>query len=227
VLPWCHLPPADAPAVAPLPARTAGHITFGSFAEFAALNRGVTGVWIELLERCAGSRLMVTGAPEGEARRRFALRFTEHGIDPSRLEIRGIVSAPEQLDLLRRADVVLDPFPASAGREAFYSLWMGVPVVTLAGTSGFARFAAGVLQAAGLDEFVAESPGDYVDAAAKLAADIPALERLRKSLRERVAQSSLCDATPLARALEEAYRAMWRICCNRHTRKRESAAGLI
>lgn len=226
-LPWCHAMPVDAPAVAPLPALAAGHVTFGSFAGFAALNRGVTEVWIELLGRCQGARLLVTGAPEGDARRHFAERFAERGVDPSRLEIRGIVPPAEWLVLLCRADIALDPFPASAGREAFYALWMGVPVVTLAGTSGFARFAAGVLQTAGLDEFVAEYPDDYINVAAKLAADIPALKRLRETLRERVARSSLCDAPLLARSLEQTYRAMWRECCGRHTPKRESAAGPV
>jgi predicted O-linked N-acetylglucosamine transferase (SPINDLY family) len=220
-VPWCQVPPAGAPEVAPQPALATGHVTFGAFAEFAALNHAVTALWIELLRRCEDARLLVTGAPDGEARRRFAERFAERGVAPSRLEIRGIVAPAERLDLIRRVDITLDPFPASAGREAFYSLWMGVPVVTLAGTSGFARFAAGVLHAAGLDEFVAESPVDYVNIATRLAADRNALERLRASLRERVSQSSLCDAPLLARRLEHAYRAMWREYCSRHTPKRE------
>jgi predicted O-linked N-acetylglucosamine transferase (SPINDLY family) len=105
--------------------------------------------------------------------------------------------------------------------EAFSSLWMGVPVVTLAGPSGYARHAASLLQAVGLDDLVAEDAGEYVAAATKLAADRAALARLRESLRATVAASGLCDVRDFAARLEAAYRSMWRERCARYGEPRE------
>src|SRR5207244_2348737 len=53
----------------------------------------------------------------------------------------------------------------------------------------------------------------YVAAAAALAADIPALAELRRSLRERMRASPLCDGPAFARKFEAALRALWRDWC--------------
>ena len=47
-----------------------------------------------------------------------------------------------------------------------------------------------------------------METAARLASDL-ALGELRRGLRERVRSSPLCDGPRLARALEDAYRAVW------------------
>jgi predicted O-linked N-acetylglucosamine transferase (SPINDLY family) len=212
----CFRPPDNAPEVAPLPALESGHVTFGSFNNFTKLNHSVTDAWIALLETCAGSRLLLTGAPEGEARAGFAARFAARGIDASRVEFTGRLPLQAFRELHGRVDIALDPFPYAGGATTCESMWMGVPVVTLAGAFGFARTGISLLQGIGLESLVAEDVDEYVEIAARLAADLPSLAQLRQSLRERVRQSQLCDGVRFCKKLEAAYRGMWRERCGLH-----------
>jgi predicted O-linked N-acetylglucosamine transferase (SPINDLY family) len=90
---------------------------------------------------------------------------------------------------------------------------MGVPVVTLAGERHAARVGASLLSAAGFPAGIAERRADYVTTARLLAEQRQLLAALRANLRADMARSRLCDATGHARALEEAYRAVWQIWC--------------
>jgi predicted O-linked N-acetylglucosamine transferase (SPINDLY family) len=119
----------------------------------------------------------------------------------------------EYLAGYRRLDVVLDPFPYNGHTTSLDALWMGVPVVTLAGERAVAR--AGLSQSSnlGLTELVAFSEEDYVSMAVKLASDLPRLAELRRSLRSRMENSVLMDGARFARSIEAAYRAMWRQWC--------------
>ena len=210
---WCFLPPADAPAVSMLPALAARHITCCSFNNFTKLNHSVTAAWAALLSRCPGSRLIVAAVPEGASRERFLQRFVSSGVDPSRIELMGRLPQAAFRELHHRVDIALDPFPYAGGATSCESLWMGVPVVTLAGSFGFARSGASILQCLGLDRLVTEEVGEYVDCAARLAGDLVALQAMRAGMRERILASELADGPRFAAKLEDAYRGMWRDHC--------------
>jgi predicted O-linked N-acetylglucosamine transferase (SPINDLY family) len=90
---------------------------------------------------------------------------------------------------------------------------MGVPVVTAPGSRPSSRSTASVLSTAGLPEWIASSPEDYVRLAAESARDEARLLELRKSLRERLRQSPLMDEERFVRDVEAAYRLMWRNWC--------------
>jgi predicted O-linked N-acetylglucosamine transferase (SPINDLY family) len=210
---WCFRPPDDAPDVTPAPAIGAGHVTFGSFNNFAKLNHAVTDAWSSILHRCPDARLLVTATPEGEARARFLQRFAAHGVGAARIELIGRVRLAEFRALHGRVDIALDPFPYAGGATSCESLWMGVPVVTLAGTFGFARSGASLLNALQLDELVSENAGEYVECATHLAADHSRLQDLRRSLRGRMQDSELTDGVRFAAKLEAAYRGVWHDWC--------------
>jgi predicted O-linked N-acetylglucosamine transferase (SPINDLY family) len=86
---------------------------------------------------------------------------------------------------------------------------MGVPVVSLAGSFGFARSGATVLVNAGLAELVAADERQYLEIAQRLAGDVPALVELRGGMRERLGQSPLLDGPRFVAALERSYREAW------------------
>jgi predicted O-linked N-acetylglucosamine transferase (SPINDLY family) len=92
-------------------------------------------------------------------------------------------------------------------------MWMGVPVVTLAGGTHASRVGASLLGAAGLTELVAKSPDEFVSIAAGLGKDPARLSALRGELRGRLRESPLLDGANLARRLEGAYRVMWQKWC--------------
>jgi protein O-GlcNAc transferase len=188
-------------------------VTFGSFNNFTKLNHAVTNAWIAILERCAGSRLLLSGAPQGNARMAFAARFAERGIEASRIEFVDRLPLTAFRALHGRVDIALDPFPFAGGATTCESLWMGVPVVTLAGAFGFARTGVSLLHGIGLESLVAEDVDEYVEIARRTAADPQILRQLRDTLRERILGGGLCDGPRFAAKLEAAYRGMWRVRC--------------
>jgi len=136
------------------------------------------------------------------------------GIGPHRLELRG----PEpdyaaHLAVYEQMDMTLDPFPYHGTTTTCEALWMGVPVVSLAGQSHVARVGVSLLNNAGLPELVAESAEQYLQIAVHLARDLPRLQQLRSTLRQRLQASPLLDAPRFARNVEAAYRQMWRKWC--------------
>ncbi len=206
----CFRPPPEAPPVAPPPCLEAGHITFGSFNALAKVGREVVTLWAEVLGAVAGSRLLLKGAALGDAETRARLRdrFAACGIEPGRLELVGLTeTAADHLALYHRVDIAVDPFPYAGCTTTCEALWMGVPVVSLAGDRAVARFGLSILSRVGLEALVAGDTHGYVEIAAALAGDRARLAALRSELRGRVAET-LCDAGRFTRELEAAYRAM-------------------
>ena len=212
---WCYSPPADLPEVGEPPARANGHATFGSFNNVMKLSGSAIATWARLLLSVPGARLLVAAAGGEVAQRRLRRQFDAGGVDPGRLEIIGRLPAREFRRLYARVDIALDPFPCNGGTTTCETMWMGVPVVTLAGGGFPGRAGSSILAPAGLEDLIAPNETRYVEAAAALAADTARLERLRRSMRERLRASPLMDARRYVRALESHYREAWRGWCGR------------
>jgi predicted O-linked N-acetylglucosamine transferase (SPINDLY family) len=140
--------------------------------------------------------------------------FEKRGIGRDRLDFRGLHWAlTDHQSVYNEIDIALDPFPYNGATTTCESLWMGVPVITLAGKMHAGRVGVSILTQMDLTDFIADTPEDYVRIAVQLANNPIRLSELRGTLRQRMAFSPLCDAKAFARAVEEAYCAMWRKCC--------------
>ncbi len=205
----CYNAPADAPHPAP---RATGPITFGSFNGLAKLTPQMVELWAKLLGAVPGSRLLVKtyGLAAESARRALREAFSRHGIAGDRLELRPPDGGfAEHLAAYLELDIVLDVFPYNGTTMTCEALWMGVPVVTLAGATHVSRVGASLLERVGLRDLVAATPAEYLDIALRLARDEPRRRELRGSLRERMRRSPLTDARRFTRDLESAYHRLW------------------
>jgi len=119
----------------------------------------------------------------------------------------------EHLGRYGEVDIALDPFPFNGATTTFQALWMGVPVVSLAGETFINRAAGSILHHAGLGDLVVDTPEAYVACARELAGNLEQLRTWRATLRERVATSPLCNAPAYARSVETAFGDMWRKWC--------------
>lgn len=209
---WCSEPIETSVEVGPLPALATGRITFACFNNFAKINSFILGIWIEVLKKVGGSRLMLR-CPPGNCQTEIRKRFEAGGIEPDRLEFVGKESRPVYLERYNRVDICLDPAPFPGHTTSLDILWMGVPLVTLAGKTSVGRGGVSILSNVGLTELIARTPEEYISIAVKLAEDLPKLAELRLSLRQRVLASPLFDARSYARDTEAAYRQMWRNWC--------------
>jgi predicted O-linked N-acetylglucosamine transferase (SPINDLY family) len=205
---WCYPPPGEAPAPGPLPAMSAGHVTFGCLNSFWKINAKVLDVWVAILRGVPGSRLILH-APPGSHRDELLRFIAGEAVEPGRIRFEPRASGADYFAIYRGIDIALDPFPYPGGTTTCDALWMGVPVVTLAGTGAIARAGVSILSNVGLPSLIAGSTSQYPRIANELAADLPRLSRLRQSLRKQMARSPLMDGRRFAREMEDAYRRMW------------------
>ena len=132
----------------------------------------------------------------------------------SRVEFVSRIARAAYFALHGRIDIALDPFPYPGGTTTCDALWMGIPVVSLAGLIPMARAGASILHNANLPELVAESKDDYVRIATDLANDRDRLRRYRSTLREQFRTSPMMDEPGFTREFEAALRQMWTTWCD-------------
>jgi predicted O-linked N-acetylglucosamine transferase (SPINDLY family) len=118
------------------------------------------------------------------------------------------------LKLYSEIDISLDAFPWGGHTTACESTWMGVPMLTLYGSTYAGRLVSSVLTQMGLRDLIADTPAKYRDRAIELAGDLDHLADLRSRLRGMMQASPLCDGQGFTRNLEDAYRSMWRRACS-------------
>ena len=147
---------------------------------------------------------------DAAVRARIGVMFEQNVISPGRLDLLGESPHDALLAAYQNIDIALDPYPYSGGLTTCEALWMGVPVITLPGKAFAHRHAASHLHNAGLADWVADTPEKYLAIAAAQCNDLESLARLRSGLRQRIAQSPLCDAPRFAANLEAALRRIWR-----------------
>ncbi len=209
---WCYSAPSQAPAVAPLPALAAGHITFGCLNNFSKVSPRTLETWCQLLRDLPDSKL-VLHTLAGRHHRALFKYFTDQGIDPNRVEPIGFTSPDQYFNLYNRIDIALDPFPYSGGTTTLDALWMGVPVVSLAGRTSVSRGGMSILSNLGCPQWVASDPEQYRNIIKNFASDLPGLSSIRSGLRDKLSASILMDAPAFARDVEAAFHAMWHEWC--------------
>ena len=208
----CYQPPADAPEVAPLPALTSGHVTFGSFNNFSKINPGVLQLWSGVLKQVPGSRLLLKcpALTDATVRENVGAALQALGIGAERVDLMGHTrTRQEHMALYDRVDIALDTFPYNGTTTTCEALWMGVPVLSLEGRHHAGRVGASLLSGVGLTDWLASSSQTFVAAAQVHAADLSKLAKLREGLRGQIAGSSLCDAPGFTRRLENAMQQVW------------------
>jgi predicted O-linked N-acetylglucosamine transferase (SPINDLY family) len=209
---WCYDPLTREPAVNRLPALGNGYVTFGSLNNFCKVNDTTLGLWAKVLKAVDRSRLILL-ADEGSHRERTLEVFEQHGVERQRITFFARHPRPQYLALYHGIDLGLDTLPYNGHTTSLDAYWMGVPVVTLVGTTVVGRAGLSQLTNLGLSELIAETPEQFVQIASQLAGDLERLSRLRQTLRGRMESSPLMDAPRFARGMERAYGTMWQRWC--------------
>ncbi len=202
--------PPEEPLVSALPALSSGRVTFGCFNNPAKLSPSTLSTWASVMRAVPGSRLLLKYLhfyEDPTLRAHIRSSFSGFGVSGDRIEFEaGSTEGTAHLSIYHQVDIALDPFPFVGCNATFQALWMGVPVVTLAGERFIARMGAGFLPLVGLDHLVAPDHQGYVERADALARDLPALATLRANLRSQVINSPLCNANLYAHNLVKALR---------------------
>jgi predicted O-linked N-acetylglucosamine transferase (SPINDLY family) len=213
---FCYGPPAYAPDVGELPAKKNGFVTFGSFNRLPKLTDEAVHTWSRILLSLPNSKLVIKSSALSEqiVRKRLLARFEKAGIAPQRLDLREGSSHDAMLSEYGDIDIALDTFPFNGGMTTLEALWMGVPVVTIAGDTVVSRQTFSALANLGLAQELSFVDCDsYIAGAVALASDRVRLESLRQRLRPLVESSPLRDAKQFTHDLDALYRRMWQAWC--------------
>lgn len=193
----------------PLPALTDGRIAFGTLTRAIRINHHTIRVWSQILQRVENSILIIdSNSYQDYATKRSLIdRFKAWGIDENRLEI-GYHSPP--WDVLRKIDIGLDCFPHNSGTTLYECLYMGIPIITLAGRVSVGRLGSTILNGVGHPEWIATNETEYRDFAVSLASDTSRLIALRADLRQQMLNSPIMDEKDFTRRVENAFTEMFK-----------------
>ncbi|MEO1017549.1 MAG: tetratricopeptide repeat protein, partial [Pseudomonadota bacterium] len=208
--------PAMYPAITEPPSIKNGFVTFGSFNNFAKINDQVLGTWAQVLQAVPDSKLVLKHDVMADpvVKGQITVAFEAAGIDPDRVTL--LNRTPDlvsHLECYGQTDIALDTFPYNGTTTSCEALWMGVPVVTLAGNVHAARVGESLLSSIGFDAGITRSVDEYCETAIMLAANPAMLSAIRTMLRDTMMSSPLCDGEGLARAIEQEFRNMWQSWC--------------
>lgn len=206
------MPASGCPEINLLPALKE-NITFGSFNRFNKLSPDVIALWSKIIKARSGSKILMAAITENGEKATIINWFSKEGIDKERLEFHGRCDLLSYLALHHRVDICLDTFPYNGGTTTLNALWMGVPTLTLTGSTIAGRCGAAILSHVGLEEFIAHDADDFVRKGVLLTENLNHLATIRAGLRERFEQSAMGQPELIAASLELALRNMWRRWC--------------
>jgi predicted O-linked N-acetylglucosamine transferase (SPINDLY family) len=204
--PDIDIPPNETPAI------NQKHITFGCFTNFYRMDHNSFSAWIKLLQLLPESRMILLSKPfcVKSFRQKIMDRFNSKGILNDRITLLPFIPFEDYLKLHHQIDIYLDTMIENGGTTLCHALWMGVPVVSLAGDSYGQRYGASILKAAGFADWIAKDVDNYIDIARMLSKDYAFLNRIRKILRNILLSSDLCNGIKFTRLLEDAYKRVWK-----------------
>jgi predicted O-linked N-acetylglucosamine transferase (SPINDLY family) len=214
----CYRPPRSAPPVAPAPFLEKGYVTFASFNVLPKVTAPAISAWAEIMKALPNSRFFIKCKQmrDPHVQERVLAQFAAHGIDPARIGMAAFVaSVQDHLNKYAGVDLALDTFPYNGTTTTCESLYMGVPVLTIAGDNHRGRVGVSLLTAMGLaQDFVASSPADYIARAIAFGKNPARLAEVRSALRPTMERSALRDEAGFTRTLEATYRTLWTRWCD-------------
>jgi predicted O-linked N-acetylglucosamine transferase (SPINDLY family) len=189
-----------------------GFLTYGVFNRVSKFSDEAIAVWSNILSADPASRLIVKDQllDDAETCSHLLGRFAANGVDRNRISLRGTTDREIHLAAFSEVDICLDPFPHGGGVSTWEALHMGVPVVAKLGNSPASRASGAILSAIGLTDWVATNDSGYFEIARRPTRT--QLEALRRDLPSLIDRR--CGPLSYTKAVEDAYREMWRRYCS-------------
>jgi predicted O-linked N-acetylglucosamine transferase (SPINDLY family) len=191
------------------------YITFGVYNRVSKISEMAIATWSRILHATPKSRLLIKdlGLDNEAIRNRLLEKFANQNISTDRIDLLGPTSRDQHLMAFKNVDICLDPFPVGGGVSTWEAIYMGVPVVAMAGDGVSARLAAAILSSIGLSNWVANDEKGYFDLAVSFAGQHETIANLRRRLPTLLSSSSAANNAKYTLAVEDAYRTMWADYC--------------
>ena len=202
---FCYQPPLDEGVGPEREAVDLDTVRFGCFNNLRKISPTTLRLWAAILHAVPGARLLIKGFGVRDEGTRSGLLQTlsAAGIGSERIDLmHWSATTSSHLATYRTVDIALDTYPYNGATTTCEALFMGVPVITLAGETHASRMGMSILNAVGRAEWIAEGEERYVELALELAARAGELRKSRSALRELVLGARLTDAARFTREFE-------------------------
>lgn len=212
----CYEAPEDAPEVPTRQRSATEPVIFGSFNNLAKMSSQTVATWADILKEVPRSRLLLKryAFHDPETRYKTLAKFAIHGIAEDRLVLKvNDVAQRNHFASYAEMDIALDPFPYNGTATTCEALWMGVPVIVLAGTRHSGRVGKTILKSVGLQSLIADDLDSYKQLAVELAGDARRLSEMKAQLREKLLASPLLDGPAFGRDFGALLRDVWQRRC--------------
>ena len=158
------------------------YITFGSFNNPSKINENVIGCWAKILEKIKNSKLIFK-CPSGKQQLiRIKKSLEEKRILDSVIFHTSFDNKKDHLNLYKKVDIALDTFPYNGVTTSFEAIWMGVPVLTMAGYNFNSRCGESINKNLGMEQLIAKDEKEYILKATDISNDKEKYINLRKSI---------------------------------------------
>ena len=167
------------------------YITFGSFNNPNKINENVITCWAKILKNIKNSKLIIK-CPSGRQQIiRIKKSLKEKSILDSVIFHTSFDNKKDHLNLYKKIDIALDTFPYNGVTTSFEAIWMGVPVLTMAGYNFNSRCGESINKNLGMEQLIAKDENEYISKAVDLSRDKEKYIRFRKFIFENAIKSPL------------------------------------
>ena len=157
-------------------------ITFGSFNNPAKMNDTVIDCWSNILKNIKNSKLIIKCANKKRKLDRIEKLFKKRGVLDSVIFYTRIDKVEDHLNLYKEIDIALDTFPYNGVTTSFEAIWMGVPVLTMAGYNFNSRCGESINKNLNMEYLIAQNEDEYVTKAVELNSDLDKYYEIRKKI---------------------------------------------
>lgn len=165
--------------------------------------------WMSILHRVPRSVLWLWTNCE-QLKDNIEAYAKRHGIDPRRIFVSPSEPVTKHLARIALADLFLDTFCYSAHTSCSDAIWMGLPVLALAGKTFASLVAASLLSLVGVQELIVQTQSEYIEKAVFFANHPDLLQKIRARILGQKSTSGLFDPIRFTHALDRAYLEIWK-----------------
>jgi predicted O-linked N-acetylglucosamine transferase (SPINDLY family) len=201
-------------AVVDCPALKNDYITFASFNRTSKITQQTLDLWCNVLSEMPTSKMILGNISDDSLQFQLKNEFLKRDVSINRLTFYAKKSIPDYLALHSDVDFILDTYPYSGATTTGFALWMGVPTLTYSFNSLPGRQGVSMLSLVNLqNDFVAQTPEQFVEIAKKWANDVDGLQALRHQLRGRMQSPTKSNPENVVTGFEAALKIMWQRFC--------------
>ena len=182
------------------------YFTFGSFNNFDKINTDVISTWSKILKKIDNSKLILKTSSKKLATKRLQELFEKDNVLESIKFIDRAEKFKDHLDNYNQIDIALDTFPYNGVTTSFEAIWMGVPVLTMAGYNFNSRCGESINKNLNMEQLIAQDEDDYIQKVVNLTNNIDDYLKIRKSLFLDAMKSPLFNTEDYSKSFFESLR---------------------